>query len=156
VRLTPTGAAILRSIHHDLDMIFNTGTRTLKLTGNVTSGLGEGRYYVRQEGYRTQFRRELGFDPYPGTLDIRLDKRSLEQKELLRGLPGKHIEGFATKERTFGPVKCFPAIFRDTKVAVILPARTHLTDIIEVLASKRLRKEFGLEDGDEVEIEVMI
>ncbi len=155
VRLTRAGLRALRKLHHDLSAIL-TPSSILELVGRVASGLGEGGYYVGQEGYRKQFKRELGFDPYPGTLDLKLDKASLEQKEVLHELPGKPIEGFTTKERTFGPVKCFPATIRDTEVAIVLPLRTHLTNMIEILAPKHLRKELKLKDGDEVKVEVMI
>lgn len=111
---------------------------------------------MSQQEYRQQFRRELGFDPYPGTLDIKLDARSLELRSILLELPGKHIEGFKASERTFGPVKCFPATLRGVKAAVVLPARSHHTDVIEVIAPKNLRKSLKLEDGDVVKIEVSV
>ena len=155
VRLTRAGLRALRKLHHDLSVIL-APSRVLEFVGRVASGVGEGGYYVRQEGYRKQFRRELGFDPYPGTLDLKLDKASLDLKEVLHELPGKSIEGFATRERTFGAVKCFPATIRGSKVAVALPMRTHLTDVMEIVAPKRLRKEFKLKDGDEVKVEVMV
>ena len=155
IKLTRAGLRVLHKLYHDLGAIL-APSRILELVGRVTSGLGEGSYYVRQEGYRKQFKRELGFDPYPGTLDLKLDKASLERKEVLHELLGKHIEGFATSERTFGPVKCFPATLRGTEVAVVLPLRTHLTNMIEILAPKRLRKELKLKDGDEVKVKVIV
>ncbi|MCS7131412.1 MAG: CTP-dependent riboflavin kinase, partial [Hadesarchaea archaeon] len=99
---------------------------------------------------------ELSFDPYPGTLDVKLDAHSLELRSLLLKLPGKHIEGFKATDRTFGPVKCFPAKLQGIKAAVVLPARSHHTDIIEVIAPKNLRKSLKLEDGDVVKIEVSV
>jgi riboflavin kinase len=156
VRLTSTGLAIIRSVYHDLDAIFRARARVLKLVGRVTSGIGEGSYYVCQEGYRRQFKRVLGFDPYPGTLDLKLDEESLELKGVLQSMPGKHIEGFITPERTFGPVKCFSAKLRGVKVAIVIPSRTHLTDAIELIAPKNLRKKLGLKDGDRVKLEVRV
>lgn len=156
MRLTSTGLAIIRSVYHDLDAIFRARARVLKLVGRVTSGIGEGSYYVCQEGYRRQFKRVLGFDPYPGTLDLKLDEESLELKGVLQSMPGKHIEGFITPERTFGPVKCFSAKLRGVKVAIVIPSRTHLTDAIELIAPKNLRKKLGLKDGDRVKLEVRV
>jgi riboflavin kinase len=111
---------------------------------------------VGQEGYQQQFKRELGFDPYPGTLDLKLDKASLELRASLMELQGRQIEGFSTSERTFGPVKCFPATLRGMKVAVILPSRSHYSDVIELIAPKNLRRGLKLSDGDVVKVEVMI
>ena len=156
VRLTSTGLAALHSVHKELDAILGEKPRVLELAGQVVSGVGEGSYYVGQEGYRQQFRRELGFDPYPGTLDLKLDKASLELRATLLELPGRQIGGFSTPERTFGPVKCFPAVLRGTKVAVILPSRSHYSDVIELIAPRNLRKGLKLSDGDVVKVEVMI
>jgi riboflavin kinase len=71
-------------------------------------------------------------------------------------MPGKHIEGFTTPERTFGPVKCFSAKLRGVKVAIVMPSRTHLTDVVELIAPKNLRKKLGLKDGDRVKLEVRV
>lgn len=111
---------------------------------------------MRQESYRQQFKQVLGFDPHPGTLDLKLDKTSIEPRATLAGLSGKQIEGFSTAERTFGPVKCFPATLRGTKVTVILPSRSHYSDVIELIAPKNLRKSLKLTNGDVVKVEVMI
>lgn len=156
IGLTRKGVAILRSVHQELDIIFGTRSRVLELKGRIVSGAGEGAYYMCQERYRSQFKRKLGFTPYKGTLDVKLDEASLDQGDMLQNLPGKKIEGFKTQERTFGPVKCFEAKLRGTRVAVILPARTHHTKIIELVAPANLRRKLKLSDGDAVIIEVMI
>lgn len=156
MRLTSTGLATIRSLHGELDTILKGRLKVLELVGRVTSGLGEGSYYMSQESYLHQFRRELGFNPYPGTLDIKLDKVSLEQRAMLLQLPGRRIEGFKTPERTFGPVTYFPAALRGTKVAIVLPSRSHHTDIIELIAPKNLRRSLKLADGDVVKVEVRI
>jgi riboflavin kinase len=156
IRLTYTGLATLRSIHKELDMILGKKPIALELVGKVVSGVGEGRYYVGQKGYRQQFKRELGFEPYPGTFDVKLDKASLELRATLMELPGKQIGGFSIPKRTFGPVKCFPAMLNGTKVALVLPSRSHYSDVIELIAPKNLRRTLKLTDGDTVRVEVMI
>jgi len=156
VRLTSAGLATLRSVHKELDAILGEKPRVLKLSGQVVSGVGEGSYYIGQEEYRKQFKRELGFDPYPGTLDLKLDEASLELRATLLELPSKQIEGFSTSERTFGPVRYFPATLRGTKTVVVLPSRSHYSDVIELIAPKNLRKSLKLADGDAVKLEVII
>jgi riboflavin kinase len=156
VRLTSAGLATLRSVHKELDAILEEKPRVLELSGQVVSGVGEGSYYIGQEGYRKQFKRELGFDPCPGTLDLKLDEASLELRATLLELPSKQIEGFSTPERTFGPVKCFPATLRGAKVAVVLPSRSHYSDLIELIAPRNLRRSLKLSDGDAVKVKVMI
>ncbi len=156
VRITPAGLAALRLMHRELEAIFGLKPRSFKLAGRVISGVGEGSYYMSQRGYREQFGRELGFDPYPGTLDIKLDGASLELKAVLMQLPGKQVEGFRTSERTFGKVKFFPAKLKDKKAALILPLRSHYADVVELIAPKKLRDSLKLKDGDVVQVEVMV
>lgn len=156
VRLTSAGLATLRSVHKELDAILGEKPRVIELSGQVVSGVGEGSYYVGQEGYREQFKREFGFDPYLGTLDLKLDKASMELRATLLELPSKQIGGFSTPERTFGAVKCFPATLRGTKAVVVLPSRSHYSDVIELIASRNLRKSLKLSDGNAVKVEVMI
>jgi riboflavin kinase len=156
VHITPPGLAALRLMHRELETIFGLKSRSFKLAGRVISGVGEGSYYMGKRGYREQFERELGFDPYPGTLDIKLDKASLELKAMLTQLPGKQVEGFRTSERTFGPVKFFPAKLKDKEAALILPLRSHYADVVELIAPKKLRESLKLKDGDVVQVEVMV
>lgn len=156
VRITPAGLAALRLMHRELEAIFGLKPRSFKLAGRIISGVGEGSYYMSQRGYREQFERELGFDPYPGTLDIKLDKTSLELRAVLMQLPGRQVEGFKTSERTFGPVKFFPAKLKDKKAALILPLRGHYADVVELIAPKKLRESLKLEDGDAVQVEVVV
>ena len=156
VRMTPAGLAALRLMHRELGAIFGLKPRSFKLAGRIISGVGEGSYYMSQRGYREQFKRELDFEPYPGTLDIKLDEASLELKAVLMQLPGRQVEGFKTSKRTFGPVKFFPAKLKDKKAALILPLRSHYADVVELIAPKKLRESLKLEDGDSVQVEVVV
>ncbi len=155
VRITPAGLAALRLMHRDLETIFGLKPRSFKLAGRVISGVGEGSYYMSQRGYREQFKRDLGFDPYPGTLDIKLDEASLELKTVLMQLPGRQVEGFKTDKRTFGQVKFFPAKLRNKKAALVLPLRSHYADVVELIAPKKLRESLKLKDDDVVQVEVI-
>jgi len=129
------------------------------IEGIVFSGLGEGAYYVTREPYRKQFIEKLGFDPYPGTLNLKLTswydahlRRELEEQ------PGIEIPGFKNENRTYGPVKCFPArINGKEKGAVILALRTHYdSSVIEIIAPSYLRNTLKLKDGNKVKVEVFL
>jgi riboflavin kinase len=153
--LTRKGLTTLRSVYQDLAAVFADHPESFELKGKVVSGLGEGKYYVGQEGYRRQFERKLGFVPYTGTLDVELDRESVRVRETLQALPGIGIEGFRTSERTFGPVKCFEAKLRGRKVGAALPSRTHRPDVVELVAPINLRKKLKLSNGSAVKIEVV-
>ncbi|KUO93898.1 MAG: riboflavin kinase, partial [Caldivirga sp. JCHS_4] len=69
--LSERGSALLRSLMDLMESLLGRNI-TIVLRGVVTTGLGEGGYYMSLEGYRRQFTSKLGFDPYPGTLNVRL------------------------------------------------------------------------------------
>ncbi len=156
VCITPAGLAALRAFHHELGSILKPMPRSMRLSGRVVAGMGEGSYYMSQLHYIKQFERELGFTPYPGTLDIKLEKDSLEIGEMLARLPSNQVSGFETSERTFGPVKYFPAKLRKSNVALILPHRSHHSDVVELVARGNLRRTLRLKDGDLVHVEVTV
>ncbi len=155
--LTQDGLKVLTNIWERLRDIFCEGSEKIELKGEVVSGLGEGGYYIGQEGYQTQFKEKIGFKPYPGTLDLKLSPSSLKLKKWLKMRDGVEIEGFSTEERSFGPAKAFPSKIKDEEAAIVLPYRTHHEEnILEIISPIELRKEFELEDGDELKIEVEI
>ena len=53
-------------------------------------------------------------------------------------------------------MKAFLCTINGKDGAVIIPERTHYTDIIEVIAEKNLREELNLEDGTPVEVVVFL
>jgi len=135
--------------------IFNPKRKQYVLTGTVISGLGEGRYYMSIPHYKEQFGEHLGFEPFPGTLNIRLDPACIPVREEVEHIEWFEIPGFTADERTFGGVRALPCRIRGAECAIVEPSRTHyLTDIIEVIAGCELRKALDLNDNDMIEVEV--
>jgi len=153
VSITKNGLAALAKERNDYQIIFGNGHKKF-LTGKLITGLGEGQYYISLEGYRTQFIEKLGFAPYPGTLNIKLDAPSID---IRKGISAYlKISGFTKDNRTFGRGSCFNITIMDIKGAVIVPERTHYPeDIIEIIAPVNLRKYLNLVDGSAVEVEVI-
>ena len=130
-------------------------TKPLTLKGKVVSGDGEGRYYLSLKGYREQVKRKLGFDPFPGTLNVLLDPESSEKKALLALRRAIVLEGFTEGGRRYGEVLCYPARVMGLEGAVIIPLKTHHPpEIIEVISPHNLREKLKLKDGDPVEVTV--
>jgi riboflavin kinase len=153
--LTPKAIDFLRQEHADYIRIFER-TDEMTLQGLVVSGLGEGRYYISQPEYRRQFKDKVSFVPFPGTLNVRLSGGDLSKVRVLRDSEGIEIEGFQRDGRTFGSGKVFRATINDVNCAVIIPLRTHYSDIVEVISKERLRESLGLKDGDRVELMIKI
>lgn len=131
---------------------------SVTLEGVVFTGLGEGAYYTSNEGYRKQFMEKLGFDPYPGTLNLKLTTDyDMKSRSEIDAYPAIEIEGFKSQDRSFGPVKCYPVIIENAvKGAIITALRSHYdASVIEVIAPVPLRKNLKLKDGHKVKVEVL-
>jgi riboflavin kinase len=154
VSITKTGVDFLIRELNEYREIFSENGNIKILSGKVITGLGEGQYYISLDGYRTQFKEKLGFDPYPGTLNIKLDTQSIEvRKKIIQSI---RITGFTDHNRTFGKGSCFMVRISDIQGAVITPERTHYPeDIIEIIAPVNLRNYLALKDGHNVHVEVI-
>jgi riboflavin kinase len=120
--------------------------------GKVLSGIGEGRYYTEQSGYVEQFKEKLGFVPFPGTLNIEIELIERNKLRMLKDSNAININDFKNKNRTFGAVRCFRAKINGIDGAIVLPLRTHYSNVLELISEFHLRKKLNLKDGDCVEI----
>ncbi len=148
LELTQKGRDALKRQYSLLKEIFE-GSRKMEIRGTVESGLKEGRYYMSLPYYRRQIRQKLGFEPFPGTLNIRAGTDALTLNEPVK------IDGFSGKDRSYGAINCYKAKIGKLKGAIIFPERAHHTGVIEMIAPVELRKKLGLKDGDKVRIEVL-
>ena len=127
--------------------------------GQIITGMGEGAYYMSLNGYKKQFKEKLGYEPYPGTLNIKLNSMLfVEAKKEMLKYPAIKIEGFSDQSRTFGWVKCYPAYINDSRninSSILILERTHYDDtIIELIAPFSIKKQFSLKNGDYVKLKV--
>ncbi|RXK50496.1 DUF120 domain-containing protein [Halorientalis pallida] len=159
VEITGEGESALRREYADYRRIFERDA-AIELQGFVTSGMGEGRHYISLPGYMEQFIEKLGYEPFAGTLNVDLTDESVRARAGMASLEPVTIEGWEDDERTYGPAFCYPAsvevgdsIYEPAHV--IAPERTHHDeDQLEVIAPEKLREAIGLEDEDEVIINV--
>ncbi|MEM2971460.1 MAG: DUF120 domain-containing protein [Candidatus Bathyarchaeia archaeon] len=160
IKITDNGLKELKKLYLNLRSIVEAVyPPSITLEGVVFTGLGEGAYYISKEPYRKQFMEKLGFDPYPGTLNLKLTTDyDVKTRSELEDYPAIEIEGFSNENRTFGAVKCYRAIIANkVKGALVLALRSHYdTSVIEVIAPICLRKYFKLKDGHKVKVEVLL
>jgi len=158
IRISKKGRAQLLKVYSSLSKIIEAKyPHSITLEGVVFSGLGEGAYYVTREAYRRQFIEKLGFDPYPGTLNLKItSKHDLRARMDLENYPAIEIEGFRDKDRTYGPVRCFHALINgEERGAVVFAMRSHYnSSVLEVIAPVYLRGRLNLRDGSRVRVEV--
>jgi riboflavin kinase len=179
VTVTEAGETSLRREYTDYRRLFD-GETTVTLRGRVTGGMGEGRHYISLSGYMRQFRDRLGYEPFPGTLNVSLDADSVRRRAGVGSLTPVPIDGWEDDERTFGPAACYPArvgVVADEEddgrsdgdgddgggearetydgAHIIVPERTHHDDSqLELIAPDRLRDALSLADGDVVAVHV--
>jgi len=154
IKITSTGVNHLDKMFITLKRAFEMKKAETVFEGTVFSGMGEGAYYVNHEAYKQQFLSKLGFQPYPGTLNLRVRKEDQEEVRFLEASPFILIEGFTDAGRSFGPAKCFLSKIADkADGAIILPVRTHYSgDVVELISLKFLREQLHLKDGDTIKV----
>ncbi len=159
IKIEPLGITELQKIYSNLRVLMEAAyPPSVTLEGTVFTGLGEGAYYITKETYRKQFLEKLGFDPYPGTLNLKLTSDyDIKTRMELEAYPAIEVEGFKNEDRTFGLVKCYPVMI-DNKVkgALLSALRTHYdVSVLEIIAPVCLRKHLNLKDGNKVKIEAL-
>jgi len=155
IRITPKGLERLRQVHKSLSEIIGGKQSPIVLKGKVFTGIGEGAFYVSLPGYREQFKRFLNFDPYPGTLNVRIPYEDLPlRKKLEESIVPIKIKGFHYKGKIYGDVRCYPVLIQGKiRGAIVDALRRHYgPSVIELIAPVCLREELQLKDGDVVEI----
>jgi len=155
IQITGLGAEVLQNEYFQYQQIFEI-TDKVYFKGKVVSGMGEGRYYTEQSGYVNQFKEKLGFIPFPGTLNVEIEHVERNKLRLLKNYSAIIIDEFKTDDRTFGSARCFRAKVDNTNGAIILPIRSHYSNILEFISPHYLREKLSLKDGDEVKIVIYL
>ena len=155
IKLTTKGIEDLKKEYNEYRRIFEL-TDHITIHGKVQSGMGEGGYYICQNQYLTQFREKLGFSPFEGTLNVQIDPEDIGKLDVIKSIAGILISGFSDEGRSFGDVIAYKAKIRNIDCAIIVPERSHYTDIIEIICQYHLRRTLSLEDGDSVDVKVKL
>ena len=123
----------------------------MKIDGEVTTGLGKAAYFLSQDFYTNEFEKNLGFVPYPGTLNVIVSEEHLDEINEIKD----SCENIIKPDEGFGAVKYIEAILNDKiEGAIVFPAKTtHEENYLEFIAEIKLRDELSLNDGDIVSLE---
>lgn len=158
IKIEEQGTKELQKLYSGLRVLMEKSyPPSVTLEGTVFTGLGEGAYYITKDHYRKQIVEKLGFEPYPGTLNLKLSTDyDVKTRMELDAYPAIEVKGFKNEDRTFGLVKCYPAIIGGTvKGALMTALRSHYdASVLEIIAPVCLRKALCLKDGNKVKVEV--
>ncbi|HEY6164650.1 MAG TPA: DUF120 domain-containing protein [Nitrososphaeraceae archaeon] len=161
IKITNRGYSEIQSLYSTLKSAIESIPFSIDFEGTVVSGMGEGAYYMSLEGYRKQFKDKLGFEPYPGTLNVKLiDQIFMNARREIGRYPSVFINGFSDNLRTYGWVKCYKANINKGAVnnaAALVLERTHYDDsMLEIIAPICLKEAIGIQNGDRISIKVQI
>jgi riboflavin kinase len=159
VKITPKGYSEMVKLSYLLKSSLDSFPSFVELEGILVSGMGEGAYYMSLKGYTKQFKSKLGYVPFPGTLNVKLqEKKYIDAMQQFTTLDGILIDGFSDNKRTYGWVKCFQATLND-KIdcqLIILERSHHDASIIELISKVCIRKAAKLNDGSKLTIKIPI
>lgn len=159
VKITPKGFSEMVKLSAILQKSLDSFPSNVELKGTLVSGMGEGAYYMGLKGYTKQFKSKIGYVPFPGTLNVRLDQKihqeAIKQFETMDGIK---IKSFSDGKRTYGWAKCFPAKLNNSiKCDLILLERTHHDNsVVELISKTCLRKTAKIKDGSKVSIKIPV
>ena len=159
IKITNKGFTELSTLHSLLSKVISKSPNSLSITGTITSGMGEGAYYMSMKGYTKQFKSKLGYIPFPGTLNVQLEEKKFSESiSHLSNYEGIKIDSFSDGKRTFGWVKCFKSkINNKIDCELILLERTHHdTTIVEFIAKNSIRKSLKIGNKSNVKIKILI
>ena len=159
VRITSSGYSELIKLSSILKSSLDSFPSFVELKGILVSGMGEGAYYMSLKGYTKQFKSKINYIPFPGTLNVKLQKKEhIEASQQFRTLNGITIKGFLDNKRTYGWVKCFKSKLNNSiNCELIVLERTHHDNsIIELISKTNLRKTAKLKDGSKLTIRIPI
>ena len=108
-------------------------------------------------GYTKQFKVKIGYIPFSGTLNIKLNQSQATQIiQQLDDIDSVMIEPFSDGKRTYGWVKCFHATLNNSiKCELIRLERTHHdSSVIELISKNNLRKTTRLKSGSKVTLQI--
>ena len=124
------------------------------LHGMVSTGVGDGAFFMSLEPYAAAMEERLGYTPFRGTLNLKVNGQ--QAKKYIGSLRPIRIDGFKKGTKQFGKVDCYPCMISQVKCAIIIPEFTRYGhDIVEIISELNLRKELNLKDGNNVTIELM-
>ncbi len=129
--------------------------KNLALRGKIISGAGQGAYFTRIDWVRQQCHEKLGFEPYPGTLNLEISEDRLTTVEFLDQKKGIEL---ASPDPAFCDAKVFPVTIGAMNGALIMPeekVRIHAKNIIEIIAPVHIKASLNVKDGDFVTIKLI-
>lgn len=134
------------------------GPRVILVKGVVFSDLGRAGEFLRLDWVRDAIRERVGFDPFPGTLNVRARGEDLGRWEQVRRRRGKIVlpspdPAFCSAFLLTGSLGGWRASEPRERVAVVVPeVEDYPGDKLEIVAAVSLKQTRSVRDGDELTV----
>lgn len=122
-------------------------------SGLVCGGVGEAAGFLSIDWVREGMRRAFGFEPWPGTLNLRMEGADWQRwRARLMAHPAIILE----PAPGFCPARCFAVRLADRiDAAIVFPdVPGYPEDKLEIVAPLHLRTALSLRDGDRLRVQV--
>ena len=124
----------------------------IRIKGELFSGAGRGAYFTQLSWVKEQMREKAGFEPFPGTVNLKVGEREFEllREEGRKGTP------LPPPSPDFCLSRIVKVKLQDVPAAVIFPAEEVWIhkNALEVVAPVRVKEAFGVRDGDLLTLEL--
>ena len=155
VTITSAGLAELDLVLQELKWhLEGKEAQTIIFEGEVVSVLFQGAYYISKEGYQRQIIHKLGFEAFPGTLNVKIKEEEYNKRQKLERGPSIRLEGFKDEERAFGAARVYPCIINDEEEGAMIVAErsSHDYSVMDIISPQYLRRKMELADGDKIKV----
>ncbi|MFB6216020.1 MAG: DUF120 domain-containing protein [Candidatus Aenigmatarchaeota archaeon] len=117
------------------------------LKGELFTGMGDGARYMSMDHYRRCIEDSAGFEPFPGTFNVRVDPD--EARTLRETVEAERVD----PEGDYIGMYVYPVRVDGLEAAYLdLDVTDHGEDVMEIVSPEYLRGRLELVDGDEVRI----
>lgn len=125
--------------------------REMRIKGRLVRGKEESGRFLTISWVSEQIEEKLSFTPYPGTLNIRIEDKGLQER--LKGIIKERI---VHKDNGFCDALIVRAKINERiEGGIVIPlVEGYPEDIIEVIAPIRIKDVLTIEDGDQVILDV--
>lgn len=122
-----------------------------EITGKLFTGMGVAQEYLSMQEYKTRIEKAVGYKPFPGTLNLRLDGKT--KQEIRDNRSPIEVEGFKKNGEKYSSAELYLVNIDGVDAAIMdLEISDYDDTVIEIIAPNNLRKQLNLEDGDKITV----
>lgn len=120
--------------------------------GEIIEGKGKAKDFLKMQEYAGQILEKIGFKPFAGTLNLRVNENELQN--FLEEREKRKISGFEKSGKKFGSAVCYKIRVGGIPGAIIFPEKSlHEKNVIEVISFVNLKERLRLNAGDKIKLE---